>query len=306
MTFLSLLCALLLEQAWALRHDNPVYRGFGRLADAVETRFSTGRYREGVLAWALVMGPVLAATIAGAILLKGFGTLAVLLWNVAVLYLTMGFRRFSHFFTEIQEALRAGEIERAREFLARWRGESAAALGEREIARVAIEEGLLASHRSVFGTVAWFVALGPAGAMLYRGAALLAERWGGAPDPERGDFGRFAERLFGWLDWVPVRLTAASFAVVGNFEDAVFCWRTQALSWASHAQGILLASGGGALGVRLGDALHEDGGLRLRPELGVGDEPEVEHMQSAAGLVWRALVVWMFLVLIVSIAHALG
>ncbi|MCL6646594.1 MAG: CobD/CbiB family protein [Dehalococcoidia bacterium] len=306
MTFLSLLFALLLEQAWPLRPDNPVYGGFGRLAERVEGRFSTGGYRDGVLGWALVMVPVLAATVAGSVLLQSFGALAVLLWNVGVLYLTMGFRRFSHFFTEIQEAMRAGEPGRAREFLARWRGESAAELGEREIVRLAIEEGLLASHRSVFGTMAWFVVLGPAGAMLYRGAALLAEKWGGASDPERGEFGRFAERLFGWLDWVPVRLTAASFAVVGNFEDAVFCWRTQALSWASHAQGILLASGGGALGVRLGDALHQDGGLRPRPELGVGDEPEVEHMQSAAGLVWRALVVWMFLVLIVSIAHALG
>jgi hypothetical protein len=29
-------------------------------------------------------------------------------------------------------------------------------------------------------------------------------------------------------------------------------------------------------------------------------------MRSAVGLVWRALVLWVFLVLVVTVAHALG
>ena len=72
----------------------------------------------------------------------------------------------------------------------------------------------------------------------------------------RAAFGRPAQTLLWLLDWIPARLTALSFAIVGDFEDAVFCWRTQAKSWVGeeggeHA-GIVLASGAGALGVLLG------------------------------------------------------
>ena len=86
----------------------------------------------------------------------------------------------------------------------------------------------------------------------------------------------------------------------------MYCWRTQASSCAGAAQGILLASGGGALGVRLGDALPRGDRVEFRPELGVGDEADVDYMQSAIGLIWRALVLWMFLVFLVTVAHSLG
>ena len=35
-------------------------------------------------------------------------------------------------------------------------------------------------------------------------------------------FGLFAGRAYYWIDWLPVRLTAVAFAVVGNFEDAIY------------------------------------------------------------------------------------
>ncbi|HXF67928.1 MAG TPA: CobD/CbiB family protein [Burkholderiales bacterium] len=306
MKFLSLLAALLLEQVRPLRRDNRLYLWFDRYAAALERHFNAGEYRNGMVAWALAVAPLLAAVLAVHYALLGLGTTFVWLWNVVVLYLTIGFRQFSHFFTEIQHALREGDIAGARVQLGNWRGESAAEFSATETARVAIEQGLIASHRHVFGPIAWFIVLGPAGAVLYRAGSLLAEKWSGRATPGAAEFGRFAQRLFHWLDWVPVRASAASFAIVGNFEDAVYCWRTQAPAWSTQGHGILLAAGGGALGVRLGDALHEHGGLQFRPELGLGEEADAESLQSAAGLIWRALVVWMFLIFLVSLAHALG
>lgn len=306
MTFLSLLAALLLEQLRPLRRDNRIHSWLRQYAAGLERRFNGGRYRHGVVAWALAAVPVLVVTLAIYQVLHGLSPLFAWLWNVVVLYLTMGFRQFSHYYNEIQQALRGGDLAPARDDLGQWRAESAVEFGASEIARVAIEQGLLASHRYVFGTIAWFVVLGPVGAMLYRVSAMLADGWGGRTDPEYGEFGRFAERLFFWLDWVPVRLTAASFAIVGNFEDAVYCWRAQAHAWTTHAHGIILASGGGALGVRLGEALHQHGSLLYRPELGTGDDADVDYMQSAVGLIWRTLVLWMFLVFIGGVAYALA
>ena len=306
MKFLSLVAALLLEQVRPLRQRNRVHLLFARYVAGIERHFNGGQYRHGVIGWLLVVLPVVLAAVAAHLLLARMSPWLGWLWNVVVLYLTMGFRQFSHYFTAVMEALREGRLDVARDCLGRWRGESAAEFSANEIARVAIELGLISSHRQVFGTIACFIALGPAGAVLYRMAAVLCEKWGLRSDPEFGRFGSFAERFFFWLDWLPSRLTAASFAIVGNFEDAVYCWRTQARSWAMQTHGIILASGAGAIGVRLGDTLHQYGTLQFRPEMGTGDEADVDYMQNAVGLIWRALVLWVFLLLLVSVAYSLG
>ena len=307
MKFLSLLAALLLEQARPLRVGNPVYTAFERYAAWLETKLNAGQYYHGVLAWALAVLPIVVMTLAVYYALYAVSPILAWVWNMAVLYFTMGFRQYSHYFREIAHALRNTDVATAREYLVRWRGGTAAELTPVEVTRVSIELALIASHRHVFGPIAWFLVLGPAGAVVYRLSAMLAEAWRPRADAESEEFGQFARRFFFWYDWMPARLTAASFAVVGNFEDAIYCWRTQAAAWLGDGEGVLVATGGGAMGVRLGDALHSDGGgVEFRPELGLGDEADVDYMQSAIGLIWRALVLWMFLVFVVTVAHSLG
>lgn len=306
MKFLSLLVALLLEQLRPLRREHVLHRVFLRYAALLERQLNGGEFRHGAIAWVLAVLPAVALAAAGFYALRGLNVLLALAWSAGVLYLTMGFRHFSHFFAQIEQALRAGDVAAARGTLGRWIGGQEVAEPEAaasEIARRAIEEGLFASHRQVFGTIAWFLLLGAAGAVLYRASALLAEGWNERGGPELAEFGRFAKRLFDWLDWVPARLTAASFAVAGNFEDAVECWRARASEWGAGARGVVLAAGAGALGVRLGEPPPAAG-----PEARAvaAAEPDAFAMESAVGLVWRSLVLWMFLVLIVSVAYALG
>ena len=153
----------------------------------------------------------------------------------------------------------------------------------------------------------WFVVLpGPVGAVLYMLSALLVDQWGLRRGEEYVDFGRFARQTFEVLDWIPARLTAITFAVVGNFEDAVYCWRTQSNSWGDAGQGTVLAAGAGALGVRLGEAIHQDGTVVFRPELGLGDAAGVDNMASAIDLVWRSVLIWLFLIALVTMAFWVG
>ena len=306
MKFLALLIALLLEQVRPLRNRNRLYQWFGRYAAGLEEKFDGGQYRHGVIAWLLAAGPLVLLTVVVYHALYIVAAPLAWAWCVVVLYLTTGFRQFSHFFTEILRTLNNDDPDAARRLLGEWRGESAAEFSSTEIARVAIEQGLLASQRYVFGAIAWFVAIGPAGAVLYRASEMLAARWGARGDAGGGEFGRFAVRFHYWIDWVPARATALTFAVVGNFEDAVYCWRSQAAAWGARTQGVILAAGAGALGVRLGDTLHQYGSLQFRPELGTGGDADVDAMESTVRLIWRSLVLWMFLLLIVSLAHALG
>jgi adenosylcobinamide-phosphate synthase len=172
---------------------------------------------------------------------------------VLIVYLTLGFRHYSHYFTSIQFALNAGDEATARTCWPNGRASTRSAWTATEIARIAVEKSLITTHRNVFGVFFWFLMpLGPACAVMYRVSEYLARAWN-EPDHMRNEaFGQFAARAFYWIDWIPVRLTAIAFAVVGNFEDAIYAWRNFADRWADEARGIILAAGGGAMGVRLG------------------------------------------------------
>lgn len=307
MTLLSLIVALLLEQVRPLPVRQIVLDPLRRFAGVLVERFNDGQARNGAVAWLLFVVSVVAAGALAFFLLWLVHPVLAVAFNVAMLYLTMGFRQESHFFTDIHLALRMGELDRARSLLGEWRGGQYVGASSSEVARLAIERGLVAAHRNVFGVIFWFIVLpGPSGALLYRLARFLGEEWGGRSDAEFGQFGRFANKAFELIDWLPARLTAASFSVVGDFEDAVFCWRTQAMLWADRASGILIAAGAGALGVRLGMPVHESGEIVERPEMGVGEEADADYMQSTVGLIWRALVLCLLMLALLVIAGWVG
>ncbi|MGH8704865.1 MAG: CobD/CbiB family protein [Burkholderiales bacterium] len=299
MGVLAIIAALLLEQ-WRPLGDRRAYlSALAAWADWLERSFNAGDARHGAIAWLVAVLLPVAAAIALYAVLWWIHPLLGLLLNVAALYLTLGFRQFSHRFTAIQAAVKAGEMERAREELGAWRGESSLHRSREEVIRLALEEALAASHRHVFAVLFWFVLLpGPSGAILYRLATYLQHRWGGL-----GAFGRFAERARFVLEWPAARLTSAAFAVVGDFEDAVYCWRSQAAAWPDPNLGIVLAAGAGAMGVKLGMPLSEVEGLQPRPELGVGEPADAPFLDSAVGLLWRALVLWVFVLIVVTVAR---
>jgi adenosylcobinamide-phosphate synthase len=319
MTFFSILCALLIEQLKPLRADNQIYAEIKAMAMRIEAWFNAGQANHGRMGWFLMIGGLVLPTgIVYWVLLHYGWVFAAFAWNVLIVYLTLGFRHYSHYFTSIQFALNAGDEATARTLLAEWAKVDTVGMDSTEIARIAVEKSLITTHRNVFGVFFWFLMpLGPAGAVMYRVAEYLARAWN-EPDHMRNEaFGEFAARAFYWIDWIPVRLTAIAFAVVGNFEDAIYAWRNFAHRWTDESRGIILAAGGGAMGVRLGspaesaprvvpaDAATVDLSDSEADEL-PGEEPNVRALQSTVGLVWRALLLWMLLLLLLSGAVLLG
>jgi adenosylcobinamide-phosphate synthase len=319
MTFFSILCALLIEQLKPLRADNQIYGSIKRFAMRIEGWFNAGDPGNGRLGWLLMVGALMLPTaIIYGILLRYNLVFLAFGWNVLIVYLTLGFRHYSHYFTSIQLALNAGDEATARTLLAEWTRLDTVGMDSAEIARIAVEKSLVTTHRNVFGVFFWFLMpLGPACAVMYRVAEYLARAWN-EPDHMRNEaFGQFAAKAFYWIDWIPVRLTAVAFAVVGNFEDAIYAWRNFAGRWADESKGIILAAGGGAMGVRLGTPAENapqllpadaatvdlsDSEVEVLP----GEEPNVRALQSTVGLVWRALLLWMMLLLLLSGAVLLG
>ncbi|GAA5168888.1 CobD/CbiB family protein [Viridibacterium curvum] len=305
MTLFSLVFALVLEQFRPLNAARLLYPPLEALGDFFEKRFNDGDARHGMIAWLLmVLPPVLLSALLSFVLYHAVHPLAAFVFNIAVLYYTMGFRHVSHFFTRVHAALREGDLTAARSLIGEWRGQLHDQSSTQEITRLALEGGIVGAHRQVFAIVVLFVLLpGPSGAVLYRMAHFYRQQWGQSKALGMEGFGRFANRAFSIIDWLPARVTAISFAIVGDFEDAVYCWRMQSASWTDPDDGVLLASGAGALGVRLGQPVHQNNLIVERPEIGTGDEAEVEYLQSFIGLVRRALVLYALVMLMMGITR---
>lgn len=306
MTLFVTVLALVIEQFRPLPVRRWIEEPLARYARLLEDKFDDGQYGHGVIAWVFAVAlPAGLVQITYLILLWAHPIAALLLGLVA-LCMTMGFRQFSHYFTDIQLALRLGETDRARSLLAEWMGHNCDRLNGSEMARLSIEQALVSSHKHVFAPLYCFALLGPGGALLYRLSQFFAKQWGERDDAVQGHFGKFSRRAFDLIDWLPVRLTATGFAVVGDFEDAVYCWRTQADQWPDKASGILLSSGAGAMGISLGLPLHGELDVEDRPELGTGDAGDVDHMQSTIGLVWRTLVLGLLVLALFWVASWVG
>lgn len=318
MTFLSILFALLIEQVKPLRASNPMYDAVKAMAVRVEGWFNAGDVHHGRLAWLTMIAVFTLPTLLVYWICAKISPFLAFVWSVLVIYLTLGFRHYSHYFSSIQLALHNGDEETARALLAEWTKQDTQTLSSNDILRIAIEKALITSHRHVFGVFFWLLMpIGPAGAVLYRIAEYLSRTWD-EPDSLRSEkFGQFAVQAFYWIDWVPARLTAAAFAVVGNFEDAIYAWRNFADRWKNETTGIILTAGGGAMGVRLGTPAETAVNLypsnvaggdatAFEPEVSPGEPPSLRALQSTVGLVWRSLLLWMLVLLLVSIAAWLG
>ena len=272
--------------------------------------------------------PSLAVMAIYFLLLHGVGWPLAMVWNVAVLYVTLGFRQFSHHFTAIRDALEEGDPDRARAELAQWKQVDVGDLPRSEIVRHVIEYSVIAAHRHVFGVLAWFsilaaLGLGPTGAVLYRLAEFVSRYWGekgrtATAHPPSAALQRAAAQAWTAIDWLPARLTALSFAVVGSFEEAIDGWRFHAQRFPNDNDGVVLAATAGAINVRLGGEalrartdLQTPQGFEVDADIGDSDstpgrEPEVAHLRSVVGLVWRSVVVWMLLLALLSLARLLG
>ncbi|MBU0751202.1 MAG: CobD/CbiB family protein [Gammaproteobacteria bacterium] len=311
MSLFSIIFALAIEQVKPLSgaRVDALLAAYGR---QLEAWFNAGERHHGVAAWCVGVGVPTAIVLGLHVALAHFAPPLVLALSVGVLYLTVGFRQYSHFFTDIHLALRLGEIDQARALLGEWRGVNSDRLSPGEVARLAIEQALLHSHRHVFAPLFLFMLFGPAGAVLYRLSLALSRLWGEVADAGVAgtaapkEFGQFARQAQAVVDWLPQRATATAFAVVGDFEDAVYCWRTQSEVWPDAATGILLASGAGALGVRLGMPVQAGMDGDDRPILGTGDDADVDFMQSTIGLVWRTLVLGILLLALFWVASWVG
>jgi adenosylcobinamide-phosphate synthase len=253
--------------------------------------FNAGGQQHGLLAWSL--GALLPALIVGvlAVLLGSAFELLGWVFEVVLLYFMFGFRAASYRASSLSRLLSADAVADARHALQAWNPGLLPGENKDDLVRQTLEETLKAALSSLFGVLFWYWVAGVGGALLYVLSHSCREQW-------QSDmvFFNFAQQVVFWLEWLPARVLAFSFAIVGNFQDAMECWRGQANSWLDANEGAILSAGAGALGIRLGGTLHIADSELLRPEIGTEEQPVPESIDAAVALVWRAALLWLAVV----------
>ncbi len=268
--------------------------GFGRLAQRLESRLRGpadeppwAARAKGAAAWALLLAPWVA----------GSALLNALPFQVLFLYLAIGAESLGRHGEAVAAALEAGDLDRARSRVALLVSRDTEGMDETQVARAAVESVLENGNDAVFGVLLWFALLGGPGAVLYRLANTLDAMWG-YRTPRYLHFGWAAARLDDLLNLAPARLTALSYALLGNFRAGWRCWRRQAGQWYSPNAGPVMAAGAGALGLALGGPARYHGVAKPRPVLGEGRAPAAGDIRRALALVQRALWAWVLLALL--------
>ncbi|MCF4994207.1 hypothetical protein GIW70_11710 [Pseudomonas syringae] len=221
MSFLVLLLALWIEKFSGLRHRLQRDGGWIRELHKLESG-----------AWAKRPWLVLAILVLFPVALLGF--LLVVLEPVAYGLLALPV----HLLVVIYSLGRGDLLGGLGPFRDAWRREdfqAAAHVANRDLSICADNsEQLLArvqghllwqAYQSFFAVIFWYFLLGPVAALSYRLLALAEEHGQNPAVVER------AAQLRHAFDWIPVRLLAASFALVGNFVAVSRVMLHELLNW---------------------------------------------------------------------------
>lgn len=293
---LAALAAMLLDRLLGEpRRFHPLV-GFGNLASAIEKLLNRRSLAGGVLAWLLVVGPWVAL----AFWLRPLAPFAV---DVVLLYFALGAQSLCEHAEAIAKPLREGRLDEARQRVGWIVSRETSQLDESGVAKAGVESVLENGNDAIFGALFWFALLGGPGALLFRLANTLDAMWGYRTE-RYNLFGRAAARLDDVLNWLPARLTAASYALLGQTRNALQCWRRQAPGWESPNAGPVMAAGAGSLGLALGGAATYHGQEEIRPPLGNGPAPLAADLGRAIRLIRHSLWLWLAVFFVIGILHA--
>jgi len=303
MTFLTVLLALFVERV--LRQHRPERRH--RWFDTYCQRLAQASFAQWLIAqpWGGVIA-LLPPLILIAWLQAFFGELGApfaLVFGVVVLLYSLGPRDLGDEAKSFISARDEGQGESA-DAIARELCLSEVPTAEpRRSLAVARGVVVLAARRLV-GPIFWFVVFGAVGAAAYRAILLLANRVRREECPPEME--RYSDEMRHIADWAPARITAAGYAIAGNFDAVAHAWRTfdymPAEGPFGEAEHLLASTGLAAL-----DTFPEDmTELAGHPGESVDASLIPPVVEDALALVWRSLAMWVTVIAGGSLVAALA
>jgi len=270
--------------------------GFGYLANAIEKRLyaaqNTATYQRrlrGVLAVVLAVLPV--TLIASGVFLQSSPPLIL---EVLIVYIAIGANSLETHARQIIEPLKNNNINSARKNVAMIVSRDTSKMQPQQIVRATVESVLENGNDAVFAALFWYLLAGIPGILAYRLINTLDAMWG-YRNRRYQYFGWAAARLDDVVNWLPARLCAFTYALLGNHTMALRSWQYQAAKWDSPNAGPVIAAGAGALGVSLGGEAVYGGITHHRPIVGQGPDPELSDIEKSIAMVNRGILLWLII-----------
>lgn len=296
MSLITILIALFLERFAGTLDEWRQFRWLDGYAGWMRERLEQIAVADGTVVFVITLLPPVLLLALVALLVHGvvLGVLDIVL-GVIVLLLCLGPRDIND---EVEAYVEAGamndeerQMRHARDLL----GQEELPEDPRERTHAVVGAIFSEANSRLFAVLFWFAVLGPLGALIYRLGGLLT-----APAEDRPEsFMAAAARLQALMDWIPARLIALGYGLVGSF-DAAFAVLTRALpgSWANMGEenrNLLREAGTEALQLDhvRGDHLDDPAELNALVE-------------RADGLILRTLVVFLAVLALMTLAGWAG
>ncbi|WP_347989354.1 adenosylcobinamide-phosphate synthase CbiB [Methylomonas sp. AM2-LC] len=220
-----------------------------------------------------------------------------IVFGTLTLYFCIGARSLQQHAQAVHIALQANDLSDARLQVSKIVSRQTAHMSDADIRRATIESVLENGADAVFAPLFWFVLLGPFGAVLYRLSNTLDAMWG---------YKTLRYRHFGWasarfddaMNWLPARLTALSYTVLGNSSQALQAWRYHAPLLESPNAGPVMSAGAGALNLQLGGPAIYAGVPKQKPWFGGKNIPQNNDIDRACQLIYRTCWLWWLLIVV--------
>ena len=278
--------------------------GFGFLVSWIEKRFNQPnkskqvQFLSGMVGWFIVVSiPVIFFMGLYAIFSLWFDQLFLL--DIIILYLAIGYKSLRQHGLAVFDCLINNEILEARQKLSMIVSRNTETLESTAIRQATIESVLENGSDAIFAPIFWYVIAGPYGVIVYRLANTLDAMWG-YKNIRFLYFGRFAARIDDILNYIPSRLVALSYLLLGSCKSAFLCWKQQADLLDSPNAGPVMTAGAGALKLQLGGDAYYHGELKKKPTFGCGKSPENNDIKRSLWLIDKTLCLWCAIIFLLS------
>ncbi|WP_312128303.1 adenosylcobinamide-phosphate synthase CbiB [Brevundimonas sp.] len=282
---------------WPGRIPHPVV-ALGALIGALDRRWNLNPVPERTKRWRGVLALLVVAVSAGVVGLVVKCGLTAWLPDIApylcallgIFGLAAG--SLHQHFVAIQHPLSENDLEAAKHAVSMIVGRDTATMNASDISAAALESLAESFNDGVVAPVFWF-AIGGLPALFAYKAINTADSMIGHMEPRWRAFGWAAAKTDDIANWIPARiaglLIVMACAARGTASQALRVMLKDAAKHASPNAGWPEAAMAGALGVRLGGAVHYDGVLCERPSFGDGPAPTAADMKNGAVIYLLAL-----------------
>lgn len=268
MSFLVLLMALWFEKFSAMRHG--VQRDGFFLGELARLERSGQRQPGWVLA-IMVLAPVALLVLLLHVLEPvAYGLLALPVHLLVLIY-SLGRGDVKAPLGPLRDAWRRGDDQAALHVAERDLG--LVADGPRSLMERVQSQLLWQVYQGFFAVIFWYFVLGPAAALAYRLLALCTEH------SRQPALQTRAEQLRHIMDWLPVRVVALSFALVGNFVSVTRVMLHEVLNWHISAAHLVARVG------RIADDIPDEEDT----ERGLGRLDSLWELVLRCGVLWYAV-----------------